>query len=312
MKSKLRFISSEEILNNSNILTLTENFKEAYISYKEMIEVPQRISILRDNPFTAFDIMPAYSEKEGLFITKVGAVVPKEGVDQISVNTTLVAFSSVTGEMIAIFDGDEITKLKCAAISALVTDYCAVKDATTLGIIGSGVQAQQQIRGITAVRTIEKIKIYSRNKERIKQFIQKNQAVYPNIEFIACESVKELAEDAQIISTATTSVDPVISAEQLNLKHLHINCIGNHITESREIPNEVLEDSFLIVEDRETAILEAGVIHKKASTIEEIVKSEPFDLQMKRTIFSSTGHAFLDLIAVSHVIKNLGLQIQNN
>jgi ornithine cyclodeaminase/alanine dehydrogenase-like protein (mu-crystallin family) len=307
MKKAPRYITAEEVENNSNVADLYQRLKQAYLDSMDSIEVPQRISIIRENPFTAFDIMPAYSEKDKLFITKIGAVFPKADSNQLSVNTTLVTFSAKTGEILAIFDGDAITKLKCAAITALVTDYCAPDEAKIMGLIGTGVQAHQQIKGVLAVRNIEKIRIYSRNQSRVQNFIEESKKIHKNIDFIICTTADEITNGAQIISTATTSFEPILTSEALNQDAIHINCIGNHIVESREIPLEVLMNSQLIVEDRQTAILEAGKVHEKAMTIEELVKSTPANLQKQRTVFSSTGHAFLDLITVSYLVDQLGV-----
>ena len=81
--------------------------------------------------------------------------------------------------------------------------------------------------------------------------------------------------------------------------------MGNHTPPSRELPIRILQQSLLIVEDIPTAILEAGEIHRDAITIEKLVKQTPSKLQQQRTVFASTGHAFLDLITVGYVLAAL-------
>src|SRR5262249_50693579 len=89
--------------------------------------------------------------------------------------------------------------------------------------------------------------------------------------------------------------------------HVHINCVGAHTEGSREVPRELLQKSVLIVEDRPTAISEAGEIHRGAIEIKELPALDPSELRKRPSIFSSTGHAFLDLLATAHVLRHAGL-----
>jgi len=54
----------------------------------------------------------------------------------------ILAFDPVTGSPAALMDGEAITAARTAAGSALATDLLARKDAKTLTIVGTGVQAR--------------------------------------------------------------------------------------------------------------------------------------------------------------------------
>jgi ornithine cyclodeaminase len=89
------------------------------------------------------------------------------------------------------------------------------------------------------------------------------------------------------------------------LPGVHINCMGGHTVESREVPLELLRASTLIVEDLPTAIAEAGEVHANAITLGQLVQGDSGPLRAVRTIFSSTGHAFLDVITTAHLLREL-------
>lgn len=303
----MKHISSEEIHRIADVKSLSCRLKMEYANGMDDTVVPQRVSVLLENPFVAFDTMPAYSGEHKLFIAKIGAVIPQDVPTRPSVHAIVVAFSGRTGKPLAIFDGDAITNLKCAAVTAMVTDLCTPPEIKVLGLIGTGVQAREQIRGIRAVRQLEQIKVYSRNQDRVLNFIRENANLCSDAEFIACSSASEAVDNADVISTAMTSTEPVISMEALEGKLVHINCLGNHTTESRELPLRLLQQSLLIVEDVKTAVEEAGEIHRNAITIEQLVKQEISALRGQRTVFSSTGHAFLDLVTVLYLLAKLGL-----
>lgn len=312
MNVPIQYISSEKIFQTTNIRSLVHQLKLEYSNGFNDVNIPQRTSILRENPFAVFNAMPAFSDRHKLFVTKIGAVVPQSDPTLPSVHAIVVAFSSRTGKPLAIFDGDAITQLKCAAVTALVTDLCASPEAKVLALIGSGVQAREQIRGVKTIRQLEQIRIYSRNRERMLNFIRENTQLCGSTEVVACTSASEAVATADIISTTTTSADPVISAEALNNKFIHINYMGNHNTQSRELPLSVLQQSLLIVEDRATAVLEAGEVHRSAMTIEQLIKHDISNLQQQRTVFASTGHAFLDLVTVGYLLAALDINTKSN
>jgi ornithine cyclodeaminase/alanine dehydrogenase-like protein (mu-crystallin family) len=308
MNSSVLYITEQKIHMVSDVVSLAERFKSEFKKGMQGVDVPYRTSILRESPFKAFVVMPAYSNSSDVFITKIGTVLPENNLTNQSVNAIVVAFSGKTGKLIACFDGNAITNIKCAAVTAMVTDICSPPYANVLGIIGCGTQALQQIHGVSAVRELEEVKFYARNIDKLNKFIECNQHLCPSTQFIACNNPDETVEGAQIVSTTTTSIQPVIGANILENQSVHINCMGNHSRESREVPIIVLQKSKLIVEDMATALLEAGDAHKDAITLQQLLVEDVSSLQYQRTVFSSTGHAFLDLITVVYLIEKLNLQ----
>jgi len=299
-----KYISATEISKVADLKALVNEIRLAY-SREIEAEVPKRSLILRNNPFSAFLTMPAYSEQYGIFITKIGAVVPRVG-KKSSVRSLIVAYSNEAEKAAILFDGAEITNLKCAAVSALVTDICSHESAKILAIIGSGIQAKAQIRAVSCVRNLTQIRVYSREPKNVENFIRENKDCAGQAQLIPCTSVQEAIADADIISTATTSVEPLFSAEDLRTKRLHINCMGAHTPYSSELPIDTVAEAKLIVEDLETAIAEAGEINRYAITLPELVRYDVWELKENKTIFRSTGHVFLDLLTVMHVMKGLG------
>lgn len=104
-----------------------------------------------------------------------------------------------------------------------------------------------------------------------------------------------------VIATATTSVLPLPIATDLP-EHVHINCMGAHTTRSRELPHSLLAAATLVVEDIETAVAEAGEIHRTAIDLAALESGGHTGLDGRPTVFSSTGHASLDLITCAHLV----------
>jgi len=277
---------------------------KAYTS--EYVDVPHKSILMRKEPHSAFISMPALCEQHQLYIQKSATFFQREPESVLpSIHAVVSAFSSKTGELLALMDGQSVTIAKCLAVSALVINYCAIKQAQVLAIIGAGVQAQQQFLACIEVRNITHVKVYARNQTRLVEFIKRlRKLTDKDIEFIICESVNDCIEYADIIATATSSATPLSDFSNV-LPHTHINCMGSHTPDNREIPHEFLEKSRLIVEDRETAIAEAGTVHSKALELIDLVHQSKSQLQNTKTIFSSTGWAYLDVITVDFLLKEL-------
>lgn len=272
----------------------------------ERMRVPLREVISLEQPRAAFLSMPAVSDYFGLYINKVATVFERSAADTLpTVNAVVAAFSARTGELLAMLDGAAVTNLKCAAVSALVTDRCARPEARVLAIAGAGVQARQQAVAVCSVRPIQEVRIWARSAPRGAAFAAELRALLgKEVQVLTCESLEEAIRTADVIGTATSSKTPLGSFAELS-PTVHVNCMGGHTVESREVPLELLRASTLIVEERAIAIAEAGAVHANAIPLGELIQREREPLQACRTIFSSTGHAFLDVITTAHLLREL-------
>lgn len=272
----------------------------------ERMQVPLREVVALEQPRSAFLSMPAVSEHFGLYINKVATIFERSATDPLpTVNAVVTAFSTRTGELLAMLDGAAVTNLKCAAVSALVTDRCARPDARVLAIAGTGVQARQQVVSVCSVRPIREVRLWARNASRCAAFAAELRAsLGQDVRILPCESLEEAVRTADVIGTATASKVPLGRFSDLS-PTVHLNCMGGHTTEAREVPLELLRTSTLIVEDLATAVAEAGPVHASALSLGQLVRTAREPLRAGRTVFSSTGHAFLDVITTAHLLREL-------
>lgn len=269
------------------------------------IQAPLRNIIRPEGKSASYGAMMAVSEPMDLFICKAANFIednPKKG--RTSVHAIVNAFSYETGLPLAVLDGSAITNLKSAAITGYFTNLGAPDDADTLAIIGSGEQAMQQFLGVAAVRSIKRVQIYSRSPVKANQFASHLAEAFPRVQFVVCDTIQEAQSRAQILSTATSCKTCLV--ESLDPACSHINCMGAFTYTGREVSLDIINTSILLVEDRATAVQEAGFEHTQALDL----RSEPevfnVTLKSKLTLFSSTGHSSLDLVACYHILKQLG------
>jgi ornithine cyclodeaminase/alanine dehydrogenase-like protein (mu-crystallin family) len=290
--------------------------------------VPPRETVT-DAMDAKFISMPAVSPDYDLFVNKTATIVePRSDLrasaqlapllgsardasslaglpgSAATVASVVPMFSVSTGRFLGVLDGNLVTNLKCAAVTALVTDRCAAPDAPVLGIIGSGVQARQQFLGVSAVRTVTEVRIHSRNADRAASFAREVEALAARdsrpVHVVVCDTAEQASRGVDILGTATTSSDPLPLSAELP-EHVHINCMGAHTVTSRELAADLLRHSLLIVEDLATAVAEAGPLHRAAVELDLLLTPAADGYAARRTIFSSTGCAYLDLITCAYL-----------
>jgi alanine dehydrogenase len=154
-------------------------------------------------------------------------------------------------EVLALIEGDRLGQLRTGAASAVAARHLAKTGAQTLGIIGTGWQAESQVECIrAAVPGIDRIVVYSRNAKRLARFCKRFRAE-PG------EYNRDAAEQ-DIVVTVTTSKDPVLRGEWLQPGAL-VCAVGANRIESRELDNAVVERAaFVCCDSKEQAQLEAG------------------------------------------------------
>jgi ornithine cyclodeaminase/alanine dehydrogenase-like protein (mu-crystallin family) len=160
-------------------------------------------------------------------------------------------FAADRPELLALIEADQLGRLRTGAASAVAARHLARQGATTLGIIGTGSQAETQLECIrAALPGIEEVVAYSRNDERLAAFCQRFGAE-------AAEYNREAAEQ-DVVVTITTSKDPVLRGEWLKPGALVCAAGANRI-QSRELDNAVLDRAaFVCCDSKEQARLEAG------------------------------------------------------
>ena len=149
-----------------------------------------------------------------------------------------------------------ITAIRTAAVSAVATRVLARADAGDLAIIGAGVQGRSHLMAIPLVRSIGRARIVSRNAGHARALAAEMQ---PNFEFPleVVGTVRDAVTDADLIVTATTSLEPVLRREWIS-PGTHINAVGTYSPRAREIDTATIVAASLFVDRRESALNEAG------------------------------------------------------
>jgi thiomorpholine-carboxylate dehydrogenase len=205
--------------------------------------------------------------------------------------------SRATGQPLAVMDGRLVTEMRTAAVSAVALDALAPPNVLTpgvssLGILGSGVQARSHLEALRMVRpTLKEIHIWSRTAANAQKLAE---------ETGACAVSIEEAAAADVVLVATSSPTPILEGRWLKRDALVIavGAIGPHL---RELDDETMLSSTVIAEARSAVESESGDVRLSGARVHaEIGQVVSGEIQVPagaRIVFKSVGMAIEDLTA---------------
>ncbi|MEM1610799.1 MAG: ornithine cyclodeaminase family protein [Sulfolobales archaeon] len=176
----------------------------------------------------------------------------------------ILLYSIEDSRLLAVIEGDILSRIRTGAASALATRYLARRGASRLGIIGSGRQAYTQALAIAKVMDPEKILIYSLNRDHADSMARKLSE--KGLKALVAQSYREVISSSDVISTATNSREPFVRAEWVE-KGSHINLVGsNHPSRSEAYPEVFQKADLVVTDNKEQAQRESGDIINAVST----------------------------------------------
>ena len=149
--------------------------------------------------------------------------------------------------------------MRTCIAGAIAAKYLCHEQIEIAGVIGSGMQARYQIRGLHLVRDFEKLFVYGIEPDSVQDYVHEMQKEM-GIEVIAAESEAEVVKNCDFVVTTTPSHTPHLQAEWLH-PGLHITCMGSDSENKQEIYPEVFAHADLIVCDRKSQCFRLGELH---------------------------------------------------
>ena len=195
--------------------------------------------------------------EDGVAGAKVLTVVPDNftrGED--SHQGLVLLFDQKRGRPLALFDAGAVTAIRTAAANAVATRALAREDAGDLAILGTGVQARSHLEAMRAVRTLRRVRVWSRNLDNARRLAEEEGtrlgfAVEP------VSTAREAVTGADLICTVTAATTPVLLGEWLS-PGAHVNAVGACTPNARELDAAAVARSRLFTDRKESLFAEAG------------------------------------------------------
>lgn len=277
------------------------------------VDNPLRTSIPVDGSKSML-FMPGASRELGFYGAKLLSMHQGNAEKGLpSIQGFIVLFDYETGQPKAMIDGASVTGLRTAAASALATDLLARHSAETLGIYGTGLQAESHIDAIASIRQISEVLVWARRRESAITFAERQSARTG----LTVKAVPDPAAVAgcDILCTVTASSEPILKGAWVK-PGTHINLVGSHSLSAREADTELIAMSRVYVDSRESTLTESGDImipvQEKAigpdHIVGEIGQVVSRDLAGRSnnhevTLYKSLGITAQDLFSAVHIYR---------
>lgn len=276
---------------------------------RSALEVPEHEGV------TLF--MPAQVPSADGLGVKIVSVFPRNpALGKPTIHAVVLLTSMETGEPLALLDGTFLTALRTGAVSGAATELLARPDSRVLTVIGAGAQGLTQAWAVATARRIEQVNVYDRNAEMARSFAERLRAYDAALadKVVPVDDVHRAVAESDVICTATTAREPVFNDADVR-PGTHINAIGAFTPEMQEIPPETVARSYLVVDEVEAAMAEAGDLLKAIDAgllarddvrteLGQVVdgsapgRSSPEQV----TFFKSVGNAVQDVIVARYAV----------
>ncbi len=294
--------------------------RDALISLaKGDVVLPLRSKVRLPDSSGILGLMPGYLGHPESFGLKVVTVMPgNHGTPYDSHQGVVMLFGVEHGEPLAILDATAITAIRTAAASAAATDALANSDAGDLALLGSGAQARTHLAAMQRVRSLSRVRVWSRNRANAARFARE-EGERRGLVIEVAASAEEAVHDADLVCTTTAAREPVLRGEWL-APGVHVNAVGSCFSTSRELDTEAVRRSRFFTDCRESCLNEAGdflIARGEGAIGDAHLLGELGDMLLGKvpgrvsrddiTIFESLGIAIEDL-AAAHLIHRRALE----
>ena len=301
-------------------LYITESEVEALFTMADAVEVVEQAFIARANGEAHNEPRRRLPTSSGaynlMFATWPGhqtAGLKSYAGGRGGINFHVLLYDTAANSLSAVIEANRMGQIRTGAASGVATKYMAREDAETVGIIGSGYQAETQLAAIAHVREVRSAKVYSRSEENRNSYAERMSFAL-EIDVTPVSSGEEAA-DANVVVTITNSQQPVLLGEWLK-PGSHINAAGNNSWLKREIDTRAVTACDIVaVDDVEQAKFECGELMRAAEVgrfswdlavpIHDIVggRISGRDDDEQITLFESQGLALEDIAACERIVE---------
>lgn len=244
--------------------------EEAFIQFHRHQAILPHRTIFNCDSYGSTMMMPGQIKESHAIGLKIVSVRPHNSKNTIipSIPATIMIINEETGIVDSLMEASLLTGIRTAAGSAVATKYLAKNEARIVACFGAGLQARYHIEAMITVRpSILKVLIINRTLEKSKSIADELTAIFKNVTFIPImsphntsgkfEEISTYLKDCDIILTTTNSKTPLFDGRSIP-NGCHLNCIGSYTPEMTEIDTETIIRSRVVVDDKDSCLLEAG------------------------------------------------------
>lgn len=282
------------------------------------VAMPQRTAIRIERHHGLHLAMPAFVGGDGdleALAVKVVTVYPENPKLRNLPTTigTLLLNDPSSGALIAIMDAGFLTAMRTGAVSGVATKHLARPGARTVGVFGAGVMARTQLLAIAEVIPIDRVVVHDPVREAAEKFAADVSATsHWKVEVVG--DARACVEN-DIVCAASSSKEPIFDGTWIR-PGTHINGIGSHSPDARELDTRTIQRSKVVVDHLPACLAEAGdllIPIREGAFAEERIHASLGEIIAGRkagrssseeiTLFKSVGLAVQDAATAARVYE---------
>jgi len=172
----------------------------------------------------------------------------------------MIVMSARTGFLEAILlDNGYLTDLRTGIAGAIAARHLARQRIETAGVIGSGMQARYQVRGLRLVRDFRRLMVYGIVPDQVQRYAEEMRQEL-GVEVAIAGHPEQVVRQSDFVVTTTPSREPYLKAEWLH-PGLHITCMGSDAEHKQELYADVFGHADRLVCDRKSQCFRLGELH---------------------------------------------------
>ena len=188
----------------------------------------------------------------------------------------------------------------------MATDQLAKRGASTLCLLGSGVQAWSHLEALRLVRRFDRVSVWSRTRAHTEALARRAAEVF-GLEIVVCDDPESAVRSSEVVTCVTGATDPILRGEWL-APGAHINGVGACRPDQRELDRAAVQAARVFVDSRAAAQVEAGDLLLNDGRVEaelgEVLAGNATGRQNDEeiTFFKSLGLAVEDVVTAAWLV----------
>ncbi|MBN1221789.1 MAG: ornithine cyclodeaminase family protein [Candidatus Aminicenantes bacterium] len=248
-----------------------QDIEDGFVAYSQgKAVIPPVGELIFDKPPGETHIKYGYLVDDDYFVIKIASgFFAGPDSSRYTSDGLMLLFKKGTGKLTcALLDECFLTNVRTAAAGAVAAKYLAPKNISSIGIVGAGTQGRIQLEYLKSVVECRNVMVWGMNQEEVESYRQDMEALGFRIQTTL--DTAEIAENCNLIVTATPSKTPLISAGDIR-QGTHITAMGSDTPKKVELDPEIMRKADIVVADSISQCLLRGEIHHalKAGTLEK-------------------------------------------
>lgn len=269
----------------------------------------------KNKEVNTFLFMPAWDNRHFFGVKLLTATFANKKNERPFIDGVYFLFDTFDGAPLIAMDAKSLTNLRTAAVSLIATQYLAIKNFSSVLILGNGSLAPSYIDAYASVSHVKKIYLWGRNTRKSEDIIKKK-SFSTDIHIAAINDYTEILSEVEVISCITSSKKPLIMKYHLS-QGQHFDLVGSFTPEMREVSTGVITSCSVYTDNLDVTPYHAGELVRARDEdsfsesniqgdLDHLCKEDSYQRKTpeENTLFKATGMALSDLVLASLIYKD--------